>query len=69
MDAQTLSIIDKLTTVAILFLLLQKETARTDKLFAQITDQAKEHANNIMKLVSMGIDRRQTKEDVPKDPK
>jgi len=66
LDTQTLNIIDKLSTVAILALLLYRENARTEKLLAQLLDQSKEYTNNLMKMFEIGFDRRANTEEKPK---
>jgi hypothetical protein len=58
MDPETLNVIDKLSTVAILALLLYRENARTEKLLAQLIDQSKEYTNNLIKMALAGFDRR-----------
>lgn len=63
MDADTLNIIDKLSTVAILALLLYRENARTDKLLTQLLEQGKEYTNNLMKMALAGFDRRVEEEE------
>jgi hypothetical protein len=63
MDQQTLSFLGQMPIVAILIYLLYKESAKTEKLLAELLEQSKLHATDIVKMAIAGFDRRAEEEE------
>jgi len=59
MDQQTLNFIGQMPIVAILIYLLYKESAKTEKLLADLLEQSKLHANNLVQMAIAGYSRRE----------